>query len=316
MLRAFLIGLAAVAVAAAAPGALAQQQADEQHADVDVPRLPGLAAELAPEEMRRLQNIARQISEQAQQSLRNATPEQTNIAAGAKRRIDSIADEGLARERDEVLRFLGLNPEDDSALYVFVSWSMPLEMLRAYAVEAMWSGATLVFKGVPRGRDLGDYIREDLAKLVYGKGAAASISIDPRLFDAYRVAAVPAIVLTESKDAVVCMGRQRRVDAPGAEKGAGISYQVCEPSAPDTYHKISGAVTLDFALSEFKKAGSKSAELHLRALAQAYAGAGTARPKHIQPYRGEWKDAVSPSDIMAARAAVDAAEGVARQRPR
>lgn len=273
-----------------------------------------MESRLTTEERLRLEDIGRQIANQAQRGLRDASPAQLGLGAEAKRRVDSIADKEMAADRAEVLRFLGLDPESDSALYVFVSWSMPLEMLRAYAVEAMWSGGSLVFKGIPRGRDFADYIREDLAKLVYGKGAAASIAIDPRLFDAYQVSVVPTIVLAENKDDVPCTGKQRQAREDARGKTTVVTYQVCDPASANSYYKMAGAVTLDYALSEFRSHGAKSAGAHLNALAKGYGGKAVRR-KAIEPFKGQWQDAISPSDLMASRGASSGANTANQGRP-
>lgn len=237
---------------------------------------------------------------------KKTAPSVTATAQQTRKFADSIADEAMQASRDEVLEFLGIPANGTSAVYVFVSYSMPLPMLRAYAIEAMWSGATLVVRGVPPGKDLGDFITSDLRQLVYGKGAAANISIDPRLFDAYGVTAAPTIVLSTVREDIQCQGAG---DVPvQLEEGKSASYTSCPPLSEDSYWKLSGGVSLGFALQSFKDAGAAPAEVHLEALARGLA-TGTTSSKAQVPFSGKWDDVLSPS---AQKAAIDAANGMTR----
>ncbi len=208
-----------------------------------------------------------------------------------RKRADDIADSAIMSERRKVLEFLGLDPDGDATLYYFVSWSMPLELLRSYAIEAMWSGGTLVFKGVPPGKDFGKFIIEDLKQLVYGKGAAANISLDPRLFDAYEVKTVPAIVFTTERSTMQCQGIR-----PVTVKTGDItaSYDTCPPIDPSKYHKVSGAVTSSYALDLFIENGMSKAVPFRRALARGFAE-GQAPAKAQVPYAGKWDDVMAPN---------------------
>ncbi len=208
-----------------------------------------------------------------------------------RKRADDIADSAIMSERKKVLEFLGIDPEGDATLYYFVSWSMPLEVLRSYAIEAMWSGGTLVFKGVPPGKDFGKFIIEDLKQLVYGKGAAANISLDPRLFDAYEVSSVPAIVFTTERATMQCQGI-RPVTVKTGETTA--TYDTCPPLDPSKYYKVSGAVTTSYALDLFIENGMKKAEPFRRALARGFAE-GQAPAKAQVPYAGKWDDVMAPN---------------------
>ncbi|KWU17881.1 hypothetical protein AS149_14490 [Burkholderia cenocepacia] len=216
-----------------------------------------------------------------------------------KTRADQIADESIAANRDKVLDFLGIDPESQNALYYFVSWSMPLEMLRSYAIEAMWNGGTLVFKGVPPGRTFGQFLGEDMSKLTYGKGASANASIDPRLFDAYKVTTVPTIVLTTYRKDLQCVGE---APAEFQYRGQSLSYDVCPPLDESKYAKVSGAVTSSYALQMFLDDGWTQAKPFMKALSQGYA-LGKVPQKEQQPFSGHWEDVVSPAERMALREA-------------
>ncbi len=231
------------------------------------------------------------------------TPEMEQLAQQTRRRADDIANEAIAAERDKVLEFLGIDPQSDTALYYFVSWSMPVEMLRSYAVEAMWSGGTLVFKGVPPGKDVGSFLTQDLRGLIYGKGAAANISIDPRLFDAYDVKAVPSLVFTTVRANMQCQG-VNPVSFKVDEQQQG-SYDTCPELDPKTYWKLSGAVTGSYALQAFIDDGAKMAEPYLKAIARGWAGL-SAPGKEQKPFTGKWEQVLSPSEQMAAKDAAKA----------
>jgi len=213
----------------------------------------------------------------------------------------------MATDRKNILEFLGLNPEGETSLYYFVSWSMPIEVLRSYAVEAMWSGGTLVFKGIPPDMDLKTYVTSRLNDLVYGKGASASISIDPRLYDAYGIKVVPAIVYTEDRKNFSCTGIVTKTLVVEKQE---IPLYSCPPIDPAKYWKISGAVTTDFALRLMIESGATGAKPYLAALAKGFA-VGEKPPKIQQAFTGEWKAVVTPEDmrqIDAAKAAIEAAQ--------
>lgn len=230
------------------------------------------------------------------------TQEMTDSAQHTKRKFDDIADEALSGERKKVLDFLGVDPEAETGLYFLVSWSMPLDLLRSYVIEAMWSGASLIFKGVPPGKELGKFIVNDLRELVYGKGAAVSVSIDPRIFDAYQISTVPAIVFTTQKENMQCQG----VNPVEVKVGNEIAtYDTCPPLDPDTYWKVTGGVTTSYALQEFINNGANSARPYLTALSKGFAN-GTLPKKEQQLFTGAWKDAISPSELIAAKEAAAA----------
>lgn len=243
----------------------------------------------------------------------NRRPKETEATANrARERYDQIADEGLAADRDKVLEFLGIDPAASTSVIVFLSFSMPMEMLRSYAIEAMWAGATVVFKGVPPGKELGPFITEDLRQLVYGKGAAANISIDPRLFDAYNVKSVPTIVFSTVRQDLQCQGvNPVAVPLPG---GTSASYSTCPPLDENAYWKISGAVTTSFALQAFIDDGAVGAKPHLTALAKGWAGQN-APGKEQRAFAGKWEDAISPSELQAAREAARAISAPASTKP-
>lgn len=301
-MRKKLLTLAAFAVLSAPTALLAQTEADKEvgRRDPALPVVPfGNLNKASDEAIARSRRVAEEMARSMEQGFA-APPKEEMVRLGQelRRRADDIADEAIAGERAEVMRFLGLNPEADTALYYFVSWSMPLELLRSYAVEAMWSGGTLVFRGVPPGREIGKFLVEDLRKLVYSKGAAANVSLDPRLFDAYAVSVVPTMVFTSTRDNFQC----DEESAPVKINGVSARYGKCPPVSADKYWKLSGNVTTSYALEQFIANGAQEAQPYLQALSKGWEG----RPKPGKgqvPFQGKWEDVLSPSQQAAAQEA-------------
>jgi len=230
-----------------------------------------------------------------------ATPEMKTFGMQQKRRADDIANEALAADRDKVLEFLGVDPQADTALYYFVSWSMPIEMLRSYAIEAMWTGGTLMFKGVPPGKDIGTFILKDLRSLVYGKGASANISIDPRMFDSYEIKTVPTIVFTKVRANMSCQGVNPVTFKEGDQT---LSYDTCPALDPSMYYKMSGAVTTNYALETFIEDGAVEAKPHLQALARGWVN-GNVPDKSQKPFAGKWESVLTPEEQLSAKSTAD-----------
>ena len=267
---------------------------------------------LTPERKKAVEDMARTISENAQNAAHSAVGRSiAEASAKVARRADDIADKALSADREKVLKFLGIDPAGESSIYYFVSYEMPLEVLRAYVIEAMWSGGTLVFRGIPPGRDMRQFITKDLRELIYGKGASAALSIDPRLFDGYKITTVPTIVYTEERKNFMCTGVNPK-SFKYEEKT--LSYDTCPPVDESKYWKITGAVTTDFALREFINAGATHAQVHLDALAKGFA-TGTVAPKAQQAFAGEWKDAISPEELMAVKSAIETARSAGSKAP-
>jgi type-F conjugative transfer system pilin assembly protein TrbC len=274
--------------------------------------IENVGSNLSAERIKALEETARTIAENSQNSANTAIGRRiAEASVSMARRVDDIADATLTSDRDRVLRFLGIDPAGRSSVYYFVSYEMPIEVLRAYVIDAMWSGGTLVFRGIPKGRDMMDFITKDLRELIYGKGASASLSIDPRLFDGYKITTVPTIVYTEERKNFMCTGVNPK---PFTYENEKHTYDTCPPVDETKYWKIAGAVTTDFALREFINAGGKGAQVHLDALAKGFA-TGTVAPKNQQAFTGEWKAAITPEELLSVKAAVDLARQVGSKVP-
>lgn len=196
---------------------------------------------------------------------------------------ETIANPAMNREHNRLLRFLGINPRGSTQLYIFVSWSMPLPMLRAYEVESMWTGAPLVFRGIPKGTTLRKFIVKDLRELVWGKGAGADISIDPRLYDLYSVTSVPTIVLSKRVDQMSCAIQV----SFSAGKAGTLKYDRCSRMSPRQFIEVEGAVTTGYALREFERNGWPQAGPYLAALRKGYTHGLPVSPTQT-PFTGKW----------------------------
>ncbi len=162
--------------------------------------------------------------------------------------IAGVADENHAIKREEALNLLGLS-ETRNHLYVFISYSMPEAVIKAYAREAMWAGATLVVKGLEEGETIEDFMNKKANPLIKGKGYTASMNIDPRLFDAFNIEYVPTTVLAEDSFNEYCK-------ATGEKLTDFNITRRCEQRPEDSYIKISGNLTLDYILEQFEEEGT------------------------------------------------------------
>lgn len=317
------IAIAAIMATAALASAAFAQKSEEKAKE---PEQGGIASTVATGKLPYLEQGAipedtvKRGAELADQMVRDIlkayeekqTADDVKAAENVRRRADDIANATIAKERDGILEFLGIDPNASTALYYFVSWSMPLEMLRSYAIEAMWAGGTLVIKGVPPGKELMNFMVEDVKQLVYGKGASANISIDPRLFDVYAVDTVPTMVYTTVRDNLQCQG-VNPVKFKAGEMT--LSYDTCPELDPSTYWKLSGAVTTNYALQAFKDAGAPGVDVHMKALSRGWAGLD-APGKEQKPYVGDWKDVLSPAEQAAAEEAYKAMQPKASAKPK
>lgn len=241
----------------------------------------GQAAAISAKDKAQFATILDQLQRAAQAAAQS--PEIQTDVAKVSRDAEAIANPAMQEDRDKLLRFLGINPHGSTELYIFVSWSMPLSMLRSYEIESMWTGAPLVFRGIPKGATLKDFILTDLRKLVWGKGAGADISVDPRLFDLYSVSSVPTIVLANRVDHFSCEIEQSVSD----DNSGTLKYASCAPLDPAQYVKLEGAVTTGYALEQFERNGWPQATVYLTALRKGYTNGIPTAPQQT-PFSGKW----------------------------
>ncbi len=189
-------------------------------------------------------------------------------------------DQALGRS---IIQGDGTIPGSTGQVYVFVSRSMPMSLLRAYALDAMYSGAILVTKGIRRGETVKDYVQEMLDDYNSADGQVlATQEINPNLFDMFDVKVVPTVVWTARAgledvgsgcEAPAPIARPRMtLDGPSGTK-IEVEKPTCLPAPGSSYYKLAGALKMDYVLERFVKAGAPKAVLdtyreHTKAAAQ------------------------------------------------
>ncbi|WP_161595444.1 type-F conjugative transfer system pilin assembly protein TrbC [Tepidimonas charontis] len=113
-------------------------------------------------------------------------------------------------------------------LLVLVSLSMPKQALERIIEQAERAGATLVFRGLKDGSM--NRMGEELQKLIGQRNVSAAIH--PPAFQQFSVTRVPAVVIA------------------GAEAGE-VLENGC--ARPETFVKVTGDVTLDYALDYIER---------------------------------------------------------------
>ena len=167
------------------------------------------------------------------------------------------------------------------SLYVFISFSMPMSILKAYMVQAIWSGATLVLRGVdPDDKCIKDLLKR-IMPLVQFKGAHARIQITPMLFDRYNITTVPTILYSKLSSSIPCQMHLTVID--------GMPTSSCLPQDPNTYWKIEGLVSISYALAQFADHGAKVSHA-LNSLNRS----GLPNRQMIKPFKGKWSDIALP----------------------
>ncbi len=120
-------------------------------------------------------------------------------------------------------------PSGDAPQFiVFASLSMPAASLKPLIVDTARAGGVVVFRGFPANSG-----KEFVSRLgqAVGKDGMASIGIDPRLFRAFDVQAVPTFVAVSSSFDL-CAGFECRTKVP-------------------PHDRLEGNVTVDYALDAF-----------------------------------------------------------------
>ncbi len=128
----------------------------------------------------------------------------------------------------------------------FASLSMPAESLQRMIADVTKAGGMVVFRGF--SAEGGHAFMAGLSKVI-PQGLAPHVSIDPRLFRAYHVEAVPTYVAASSSF-TLCSG------------------DGCE-SEPTPYDRMAGNVTAEYALETFAQGngpGAAVAKVALRNL--------------------------------------------------
>ena len=135
------------------------------------------------------------------------------------------------------LATLGEDPPTDGVVYVAVSFSMPPADLRRLGRDAHKAGATLVIRGLVRGS-----FKETLlaAKRVFDEDSLGGIAIDPNVFRAFDIRAVPTFIAAAGPVQPCAKGLE------------------CTPLAP-RHDRLSGNITLGEALRLLGTSGEAGA---------------------------------------------------------
>ncbi|WP_206245746.1 type-F conjugative transfer system pilin assembly protein TrbC [Novosphingobium terrae] len=170
-------------------------------------------------------HVSAEQTQQAQSIVQSANDQIARAAASAK--PGGVSADGV--DLDDLVAHAGqvVKPDDHSApvFVAFASLSMPQDALSRLIADVSRAGGMVVFRGFSANG--GGAFREGLAKAM-PKDGMPHVGIDPRLFKAYHVEAVPTYVAASS------------------------SFELCSgpdcQTAPPPFDRITGNVTTHFAL--------------------------------------------------------------------
>lgn len=212
---------------------------------VDVQAVKRRAADLATE----AQAFVEQVKDRGDRFREDAATVQTDGLENMRRVASTDLPKGPAGavDFDEIVQGaagnIGANGGEAPRFIVFASLSMPENSLRQLVRDTADAGGVVVFRGFPNN-SAKDFVAR-LSKVV-DQGQLASIGIDPRLFRAFEVQAVPTYV-TVSSDFDLC---------------AGFS---CQTKLPP-YDRMIGNVTVEYALTTFAEGNGPGARIAAVAL--------------------------------------------------
>jgi conjugal transfer pilus assembly protein TrbC len=157
-----------------------------------------------------------------------------------------------ASELDQMMASVTGKAETGDApqFIVFASLSMPPESLKPLIRDVSKAGGAIVFRGFP-GNSMKAF-QQGLAKVLDQGQETKAIGIDPRLFRAFNVTSVPAFVVVTS-DFDLCDGFE------------------CK-TVPPPHDRMSGNVTVRYALESFATGAGPGALIAATALKQLGTG--------------------------------------------
>jgi len=144
--------------------------------------------------------------------------------------VDPAALSARTQQFADALQSQVLGSRTEPGLYVFVSFSMPLEALQGLAEQAERAQATFVIRGF-KNRSLRSTV--EAAHGVIGDRKVSWV-IDPTAFDRFDIKVVPTVVLTTA-----------------AVSGGTCSSRECTP--PDAFGKVAGEVPIEHAVREIAR---------------------------------------------------------------
>lgn len=134
-------------------------------------------------------------------------------------------------------------------LFIFVSFSMPKESLKAWAEQAKRVDGTLLLRGLYENS-----IRQTSSRTIeiFGEKGAGDLKVDPESYRLFNIQRVPSVVLS----------------VPSKE-----GYQ--EPCDPPVYDCLSGDISVEAALEKFMQQGSVSIKPIAKQLLEQYRASQT-----------------------------------------
>ncbi|PEQ10344.1 type-F conjugative transfer system pilin assembly protein TrbC [Novosphingobium sp. PC22D] len=236
--------LAAAACAGLAAAAGAQIALPEGSTDLDLAAIRARAAEAAAD----AEALAHEARARAEAVRSEAT---TTRDAGLEhgRRYASEARGAQEPDNDAPIDFDAMVAHAGEAaradlgqaprFIAFASTAMPAASLKAMIGDVTRAGGVVVFRGFPQGSARAFVTA--LAKVAEPGSTMDGVGIDPRLFRAFHIEAVPTYVVTAT-DFDLCDGFD------------------CQAAAPP-HDRMSGNVTAHYALETFARGGGPGARL-------------------------------------------------------
>lgn len=203
-----------------------------------------------------IEQDAKDFSEQVKNRGDAFREEALSVREGGTENMRQVATKDLpvgpkgAIDFDELVQTASRNASQPAGqapqLIVFASLSMPPEALRQLIRDTAAAGGVVVFRGFPNNSMKA--FASALGKVVDEQDQLANVGIDPRLFRAFDVQAVPTYVAVSS-DFDLCDGFSCRTAVP-------------------PHDRMTGNVTVDYALTTFADANGPGARVAAIGLAQ------------------------------------------------
>ncbi len=220
----------------------------------------GLDLEAVRKRSAEMQDDAAAFAEQVKDRGDAFREDAASVRVGGTQNMERVATADLPRgpagpiDFDEIVAGaatnIGAGAGEAPQLIVFASLSMPPKALRALIEDTARAGGVVVFRGFPDNSMRA--FTERIGKIVVRQDDFANIGIDPRLFRAFDVAAVPTYVAVSS-DFDLCAGFACRTQVP-------------------PHDRMVGNVSLEYALTSFADAngpGARVAAVGLKRLQRA-----------------------------------------------
>ncbi|MGF7151646.1 conjugal transfer pilus assembly protein TrbC [Sphingomonas zeicaulis] len=220
----------------------------------------GLDVQAVKRRSAEMEQDAKDFSEQVKNRGDAFREEALSVREGGTENMRQVATKNLpvgpkgAIDFDELLQVASTNASKPAGqapqLIVFASLSMPPEALKRLIHDTAAAGGVVVFRGFPNNSMKA--FASALGKVVDQQDQLANVGIDPRLFRAFDVQAVPTYVAVSS-DFDLCDGFSCRTAVP-------------------PHDRMTGNVTVDYALTTFADANGPGARVAAIGLAQMRKG--------------------------------------------